>query len=211
MTPTAGRSILLFLLAPLCAACGCQRQSSAGGADSSNPFKIKLDAPFPEGWPSPSPPGVVCIKEYPVGRAARVQGKGGGDAQFMTLFHHIQERKIPMSAPVVMEFPSAPDAPASMAFLYAKSDFGPNGGFGGVTVSDDAPLKVVSVGAWGAYTKGLRVRGAARLREWLQSHPEWGPVGEVRVLCYHSPFHFPWNKYSETQIRVLPAVPVPGA
>ena len=168
-------------------------------------FKVTLDAPLPEGWPPPSLTGLVRIKNYPPVRAARVHGADGDNHQFMTLFHHINEKKIPMTAPVVMDFPQKTGAPTGMAFLYAKTGFGPNGTFGAVTVGDDAKLTVLSVGRWGGYTAGARKQAVTQLNRWLGTHPEWRASGPVRVLCYHSPFHFPWNKYSEVQIPVAPA------
>lgn len=179
-------------------------------ADAAKAFTVPLDAPLPEGWPLPSLAGLVRIKNYPPVRAAWVRSNGSDNSQFMTLFRHIQKKEIPMTAPVVMDFPMKTDGPAGMAFLYAKTDFGPSGSFGAVTVGDDAKLTVVSVGRWGAYTAGARNKAAARLRGWLESHPEWSASGPVRVLCYHSPFHLPWNKYSEVQIPVAP-VPAPAA
>ena len=174
-------------------------------ADAAKAFKVSLDAPLPEGWPLPSLAGLVRIKEYPPVRAAWVRNTGSNNNQFMTLFRHINDKNIPMTAPVVMDFPQKTDGPAGMAFLYAKTDFGPNGTFGAVTVGDDAKLTVVSIGRWGSYTASARNKAAAQLNRWLDTHPEWRPSGPVRVLCYHSPFHFPWNKYSEIQIPVVPA------
>ena len=177
-------------------------------------FKIIEEAPLPAGWPSPSLTGLVRIKAYPGVRAARVKS-GGDNDQFMALFRHIEAKRIPMSAPVVMDYPAAAGTSTAkqMAFLYAEASKGPTGTFDKVEVVDDAPLIVISVGIQGSYSQSNAKKAAAQLRQWLKGHPEWREAGPVRVLAYNSPFHFPWNKYSEVQIPMkanAPQTPAPA-
>ena len=174
-------------------------------ADAANAFKVSLDAPLPVGWPLPSLAGLVRVKEYPSVRAAWVRDTGGNNNHLMTLLRLINGKSIPMTAPVVMAFPQQTAGPAGMAFLYANTAFGPGGTFGSVIVGDEAQLTVVSIGRWGGYTARARNKAATQLNHWLETHPQWRTAGPLRVLCYHSPFHFPWNKYSEIQIPVAPA------
>ena len=173
-------------------------------------FEIRSEAPLPAGWPRPSLPGLIRIKAYPPVRSAWAKGDNPEDGQFMTLFRHIKSRQVAMTAPVVMEYDSAtpsagsePDRTGGMAFLYRRVGQGKTGRFGPVAVSDEKPLKVVSVGVKGAYFR-YRFRNAfARLYDWMDKHPEWRPSGMPRVLGYNSPFMPFWLKYSEVQIPVV--------
>jgi len=139
----------------------------------------------------------------------------------MTLFRHIKDRQIAMTAPVVMAYPPAEAAPpgdalgepAAMAFLYRKTTQDAAGPFGAVRVTDDPPLQVVSVARKGMYSAGSFQASVAQRRAWLHAHPEWQSAGPPRVLAYNSPFMPFWMKYAEVQIPVratakeLPAAP----
>lgn len=186
-------------------------RAALGEAQDAKTFSPKLEAPLPEGWPRPSLPGLIRIKSYPAVRAAWVRGTAGDNSQFMTLFRHIQNRDIAMTGPVIMGYPEKP-APNqrlttdSMAFLYRRLNQDATGTFGPVKVEDDEPVQVVSIALKGSYRKKNFDEAAEQLRQWLTKHPEWQTAGPVRVLAYNSPFMFFWNKYSEVQIPVRPAV-----
>jgi hypothetical protein len=176
-------------------------------------FIPTLEAPLPEGWPAPSLPGLIRIKTYPTLRAAWTEQGDGSNGQFMTLFNHIKQREIPMTAPVVMAYPPAEAAPpgdalgkpTAMAFLYRRTTQDAAGPFGAVRVSDDPPLKVVSVARKGMYSAGNFQESVSQLRAWLHAHPEWQPAGPPRVLAYNSPFMLFWMKYAEVQFPVRAA------
>ena len=175
-------------------------------ADEARRFTPHMEAPLPEGWPAPSLPGLVRIKTYPAARAAWTEQASGRNSQFSTLFRHINDKRIPMTAPVVMVYPegdaAALDEPAAMAFLYRSTSTGTVGPAGTVTIRDDEPLRVVSVGRKGMYSKSNFRASADQLREWLRGHPEWVAAGPPRVLAYNSPFMPFWMKYAEVQIPV---------
>ena len=176
-------------------------------------FTPTLEAPLPEGWPAPSLPGLVRLKTYPPMRAAWTDQGDGRNGQFMTLFRHIKDRQIAMTAPVVMAYPPAEAAPpgdalgepVAMAFLYRQTTQDAAGPFGAVRVTDDPPLQVVSVARKGMYSSGNFQASVAQLRAWLQAHPQWQPAGPPRVLAYNSPFMPFWMKYAEVQIQVRAA------
>lgn len=182
-------------------------------------FRPTLEAPLPEGWPAPSLPGLVRLKTYLPIRAAWTEQGDGRNGQFMTLFHHIKDRQIAMTAPVVMAYPPA-EAPAhgdtlgepmAMAFLYRRATEGTAGPVGAVRVTDDPPLQVVSVARKGMYSKGNFGASMTQLREWLRSHPEVTSAGPPRVLAYNSPFMPFWMKYAEVQIPVRAAAREPSS
>jgi len=178
-------------------------------ADEARRFTPHMEAPLSEGWPAPSLPGLIRIKSYPSVRAARVQETAGDNRQFMTLFRHIQDRHIAMTAPVVMGYPaeaarqqSEAQTTVSMAFLYRQTTQDAVGQFGTVQVEDEKPLQVVSIGLKGSYAERNFQAALANLRDWLKSHPEWAIAGAPRVLAYNSPFLPFWMKYAEVQIPV---------
>ena len=180
-------------------------------ADEARNFSPHLEAPLPDGWPRPSLPGLIRIKSYPAVRAAWVRGGAGNNRQFMTLFRHIQDRQIAMTGPVVMGYggdatKKPAESPDSMAFLYRQINQDSKGTFGKVQVEDEVSLTAVSMALTGSYREKNFQTAAANLREWLQLHKEWEPVGPVRVLAYNSPFMLFWRKYSEVQIPVRAAV-----
>ena len=65
-------------------------------------------APLPERWPELTPIGKVEVKTYPDYRAATVTSVHPADAEvgpmFMTLFDHIKQNDIAMTAPVDMGY-----------------------------------------------------------------------------------------------------------
>jgi hypothetical protein len=181
-------------------------------ADEARKFKISEEAPLPEDWPKPSLPGLIRIKTYPAVRSAWVRAPGKENHQFMTLFRHIKNRQISMTAPVVMEYtPEAAqdaakmDEVKAMAFLYRNPDQDQTGQFESVQVENEEMIKVASIGIQGMATTGAFRKALGQLRGWLDVHPEWQASGPPRVLGYNSPFMWFWKRYSEVQIPVKPA------
>ena len=87
------------------------------------------EAQRPEGWPEITPVGKVELKERPAFRVAVAEassGTGGEGRLFGTLFRHIQDRDIPMTAPVTMTR-SSEGQMQSMGFLYENLDVGSTG------------------------------------------------------------------------------------
>jgi methionine-S-sulfoxide reductase len=175
-------------------------------AEDARNFSIAEESPLPEGWPDPSLPGLIRVKTYPPTREAWVEQNTGSNGQFMTLFNHIKERDIAMTAPVVMEHSGeiSNQRPEAMAFLYRRIDQAQAGQFDVVTVRDAEPMTVVSIGLMGAYKTGKQREAQEKLHAWLREHPEYVATGDVRVLGYNSPFMLPWRKYSEVQIPIAP-------
>jgi hypothetical protein len=121
------------------------------------------------------------------------------NGQFIVLFRHIKDQKIAMTAPVVMEYSPAAagdaskmDSTEAMAFLYRRPEQGDAGKFGVVAVDNEEPLRVLSIGLKGAYTKGRLRKAPARLHDWLKFPKDLQIAGPPRVLGYNSPFRFFW-------------------
>jgi len=177
-------------------------------AEDARNFSIAEESPLPEGWPDPSLPGLIRVKTYPTTREAWVEQNTGSNGQFMTLFDHIKERDIAMTAPVVMEHSGeiSNQRPEGMAFLYRRVDQAESGQFDAVTVRDTEPMTVVSIGLMGSYKTSKQREAQEKLQAWLDEHPEYVASGDVRVLGYNSPFMLPWRKYSEVQIPIAPVM-----
>ena len=178
-------------------------------ADKANRFKIYKEAPLPKGWPAPSLPGLVRIKQYPPCRVAEVDKSRVKGNMFMMLFKHIKRSDIKMTAPVVMTY----DSPVSeelkksnmdeMAFLYRYPTQGKDGTFGAVKVLNQEPMMVISVGIKGSYKEKNYNFALDSLRFWLKDNQdEWEVAGPPRVLGYNSPFMPSWMKYAEVQIPI---------
>ena len=92
------------------------------------------EAQRPEGWPQITPVGEVELKERPAFRVAVAEASSGSDGEgrlFGTLFRHIQDRDIPMTAPVTMTR-SSQGQMESMGFLYENLEVGSVGAAGGL-------------------------------------------------------------------------------
>ena len=175
-------------------------------------FKISSEAPIPAGWPKPSLPGLIRTKTYPAVRSAWVRSPEKKDGRFMVLFRHIKDRKIAMTAPVVMEYSPAAAGDASkmtsteaMAFLYRNAELGNAGTFGVVAVDNEKPLRVLSIGLKGSYSRSRLRMALARLLDRLKVRKDLQVAGPPRVLGYNSPFMPFWKKYCEVQIPVKPS------
>ena len=151
---------------------------------------------MPTGFPGPGPVGRVVIKEYPQYRAARAEG---GRA-FWTLFNHIKENEVAMTAPVEMTM-DAGMRMQDMAFLYEKTTQGSAGEQGDVAVLDLEPRKVLSVGLRGR-------RNAAdleRAKQVLQAQLDASGLeaaGPWRVLGYNSPMVPQAQQFWELQVPI---------
>ncbi|MEM7246327.1 MAG: heme-binding protein [Acidobacteriota bacterium] len=163
-------------------------------------------APTPEGWPGPTPVGVVQVREYPAYRAATVgAAQVGADSRpmFLTLFRHIKTNDIAMTAPVEMTYVDDGGELASMGFLYRSTTQGAAGPGGDVQVRDLTPRLLASVGVRGAYDDhDTFLRGWSQLETCLAVSDEWVADGPPRFLGYNGPFVPPFFRYGEVQVPV---------
>lgn len=168
-------------------------------------FRPIIEADMPEGFPPPTPVGEIEVKRYPTYRMARADSRSGGSA-FFTLFQHIKENDISMTAPVEMEFSSGESGKPteqSMAFLYGKPTLGNAGEHGSVEVVDVRDMEVVSLGARGAFDGEKVAEAERRLQSWLAERADqYAADGPIRVMGYNSPFVPRDRRYYEVQIPV---------
>lgn len=163
------------------------------------------DAPRPEGWPELTPVGTVELRTYPVYREAQITaerlGRTGTTPLFRSLFGHISENNIAMTAPVDLAYGDS-DQVQQMAFLYRSTDIGSTGQQDGITVRDQQSQTYASVGVRGSYSIKNYKRGLAQLESWLESSQDHAAIGQPRYLGYNSPLT-PWFwRYGEVQIPV---------
>ncbi len=199
-------ALLLALLTPACA--GGARYAADGS------WQGPREADVPAGFPAPSEPGVVEVKQYPAMRAAWTEVDGsfdsGSNRGFFPLFRHIKRRGIEMTAPVVVDYPAEVEETnrgrMAMAFLYPDEGTGTPGADGRrVEVKDSEPVTVVSVGVDGPYTLRTMRPALETLEAWLVEHAaEYERAGPPRRLMYQQPLPFK-RLYSEVQIPVRAA------
>lgn len=145
------------------------------------------ESPLPEGWPAPGPFDQVALKQYPAYRAAFTTDDrpNGG---FMTLFRHIKNNGIPMTAPVEMKLdPDSKDSPdmEQMGFLYQNTGVGKIGAEGEQIEVRDIPAAEVISYAWqGPRTNVSKARTAVDA-ELVKLNRK---AKEYRLLGYNSPF-----------------------
>lgn len=169
-------------------------------------FKPLIEAPLPVGFPDPTPVGEIRVQHYPAYRLARTEMTLLEGRAFWTLFNHIKQREIAMTAPVEMSYSSQKSGAldkTSMSFLYRTTEQGRLETDGKVAVVDVPAQSAVSIGLQGdAATQ--RVNDAkVRLENWLRDHrEEYQAAGPLRVLAYNSPFVADRKKLIEVQIPV---------
>ena len=170
-------------------------------------FRPLREAPLPVGFPEPTPLGEIALRRYPVYRAARTDMTFLEGRAFWTLFGHIRQQGIEMTAPVEIEYTDddAPDRKKrSMSFLYRNVDQGTLGRDGKVDVVESAEQTFVSLGLRGEATKARTDDAVRRLQQWLGTHAErYAPDGPPRVLGYNSPFVPDSKRYFEVQLPVV--------
>lgn len=135
----AGVKKKFFPLFALIAACNLQANTS----ESRLPQYVD-QAPLPESWPEPGPYDQVTEKSYPAYRAAFTDGKGQQSA-FWTIFHHIANNEIKMTAPVEIPYPA--NHPSNR-FLYQNGRVGSLGADGTKVEVRDVPSAEALSYAW---------------------------------------------------------------
>lgn len=175
----------------------------------------RITTALPAGYPAPTPPGAIDLKQYPLVRRAQISGTMGPDwgmnFAFFPLFNHIKRREIAMTSPVEMNYdgmdiaePNKPDS-WTMSFLYRSPDLAATGvdeADERVLIEDIAPVTVISIGMQGDYKMDRVQSGLEELSEWLDGQSEWESLGEPRALFYNGPEARSRDKWLEVQIPV---------
>ena len=181
----------------------------------------RVTTPLPEGYPRPTPPGVVELKRYPEVRRATFEGEGAGPngmensrQAFWPLFQHIKSRDIAMTAPVEIEYQEIQAGKEnegtqtkdwSMSFLYRSKENGPTESHDRITVADTQPITVISTGITGDATREQIERALKTLNQALADLDDWRTTDEVRVLGYNGPDVPQGERWSEVQIKLTTA------
>jgi hypothetical protein len=170
-------------------------------------FRPLIEAPLPNGFPQPTALGEIEIKTYPAYRMARTTMNGEADQRlaFFKLFGHITLNQIAMTAPVELTYAAGEREQInqrSMAFLYENQEIGNPIQAGPITVSDVAPMTVVSLGVRGDYSRDRVVEGEKQLRAWLDQNGEYEVAGNLRLLGYNSPMVPVERRFAELQFPV---------
>jgi len=190
--------------------------------------QVLTDEHLPAGYPRPTPPSAIEIKEYPAVRRAVVNMKAapgrGRDFAFFPLFNHITKRGIAMTSPVEMDVPGFkagdPDSATrdlkeqegwSMAFLYRTADLGPTGKDGVVEVVDQPAMTVLSIGIQGDYWPGDLPAVMAKLETWLAGQSQWKAAGGARIMGYNGPNIPATRRWGEVQLPIVKAETQEGA
>lgn len=165
-------------------------------------FRPIQEAESPPGFPEYTMVGQIEVKQYPAYRKA----SASGPAEFWTLFSHIKQNGIKMTAPVEMDYgdPNAEQrSKRTMAFLYERPDQGSLGRQGDVEVIDVSPMTVVSIGCRGNQTSEAVEEARQKLLDYLaEKKGKYVAAGSMRVLAYNSPFVPRRMNYFEVQIPV---------
>jgi hypothetical protein len=176
--------------------------SSTTLAEDSRPIK---EAEMPVGFPDYTPVGQIEAKQYPAYRKASYSGA----AQFWTLFRHIKQNNVTMTAPVEMDYGDyRADMPKSrsMSFLYEKPGQGTAGKQGSVEVIDVPAMQVVSIGCRGSQTSSAVADAREKLLKYLGDNTDkYTAAGPMRVMGYNSPFVPRDRNFFEVQIPVRSA------
>lgn len=169
-------------------------------------FDPLREAPLPEGFPEPTPAGEIRLQEYPAYRLAQTEMTVVEGQAFFTLFNHIKQQDIAMTAPVEITYSGESgkqNKKAAMAFLYRSTQQGTLGTAGKIKVIDVPAQSAVSFGLRGDDTKERLTDARRRLEAWLQTHAsEYEVSGPLRVLGYNSPFVPDAKRFTEVQIPV---------
>jgi effector-binding domain-containing protein len=168
--------------------------------------------PLPIGFPPPTEPGVIEVKQYPEYRAVTYTHNGevqqASRIAFNPLYQHISSNNIAMTTPVEVRYygeqPVQIDSytHADVSFLYSDPNISPSTIAPNVKVTDYPPMTVLSIGIQGAYTWESYQIHLQKLDHWLNQHSEYKIIGESRRFLYNSPMTPESLKRSEVQIPI---------
>ncbi len=176
-------------------------------------FEPVREAELPLGFPELTPIDEIQIKRYPSYRMAVADVKDSTYGPFYTLFQHIKENEIAMTAPVEMTYGEANRAKSrskSMAFLYRKPELGPTGQIGDVEVVDVPARTTVSIGIQGIETRERIEQARLELLDWLKERNEYRIAGALRTMQYNSPMVPASRRYFEVEIPIERVPSKPG-
>lgn len=172
-------------------------------------------APLPEGFPNPTPPGQIEVKQYPEYRSATYRYQGelseAANRAFYPLYQHISANEISMTAPVETRYPSSTldgrgtlneAGVAQVSFLYRSTDVYPSEIAQNIEVENIPPMTVVSLGLQGGYSYQSYQENLKRLTDWLGQHSQYRVVGNPRRFFYDGPYTPDAIKRSEIQIPI---------
>jgi hypothetical protein len=169
-------------------------------------FQPINEAEQPEGFPLPTPVGDIEIKKYPAYR--KVETDMSTNRAFWTLFSHIKNENIAMTAPVEIGYGNDRKSELKeqkMAFLYGKPTLGELGKDKTVDVMDIPAATVVSMGVRGPQNKDSILDAQRQIEAWLESEKKsWASAGSLRIMAYNSPFVPRDRNFYEVQMPVLP-------
>jgi effector-binding domain-containing protein len=164
-----------------------------------------MAANLPAGFPPPTDPGQIEIKQYPRYRAVTYTHTGAPQvatrAAFDPLYRHISRNQIAMTTPVEARYS---DNAVDVSFLYGDPTIEPDAVDPNVSVTDYPAATVASLGIQGAYTWERYETHLQQLRDWLAQRCDYRAVGSPRRLLYNSPMTPEAMKRSEVQIPVEP-------
>lgn len=171
----------------------------------------RISAALPEGFAAPTPPGAIELKQYPSLRQAVFDRSQRSGSAFFTLFRHIKDADIAMTAPVIMsgEMAGEDNAAGSMTFLYRSTAQGQTGvSERGVVVEDTPPMTVLSIGFQGRDTQRQLQAMQQQLLDWLRAQDDaapgrWQRDGGFRLLGYNGPDTATADKWWEMQLPVV--------
>jgi len=174
---------------------------------SGEEFRPIKEADMPKGFPAYTAVGQIEVKHYPAYRKATTSGMG----EFWTLFEHIKQNNVTMTAPVEMDYgdpQAAKSKERSMSFLYERPDQGSSGKQGSVEVIDVPAMAVVSIGCRGERTAKTITEARDKLVKWLDAKQrDYVSAGPMRVMGYNSPFVPRDRNFFEVQIPVKSTAP----
>lgn len=172
------------------------------------PTPAKLDAPLPEGWPQPSAPGEIAVKQFPAYRSAVAKSgmkmDSADNVLFWQLFAHIKANEIAMTAPVVNTYSKSGERnQVEMEFLYRTTKQGEVGsGLGQVEVEDHPQQTFATLAVQGRMNADVYQQSLEKLEAWLKQNHQWKQNGEPRRLGYHGPMTPEARRLWEVQIPV---------
>ena len=158
--------------------------------------------PLPVGFPYPAPAGEIRVVEYLRYRMARADmGMGRSNGAFFTLFRHISDRDIAMTAPVEMTMDRTGGARSTWASCTARPTWAPRRGRArhgrGHPADDRRDHRRPRARRGRGHGRGL-----AELEAWLAARPGWEAAGNPRLMGYNGPSVPRRRQFSEVQIPV---------